>query len=113
MTRNGQISILNQTEEQKRNDDHFNFYMGGDYYFNKKNTLTVSYYKHIIENTDELDLEYSYSNPASEIDSVISQFENYSEPQNFKHDILPISERSLTSPHLSGSTVHSTGTTNK
>ncbi len=83
VTRNGQTSILNQTEEQKRNDDHFNFYIGGDYYFNKKNTLTVSYYKHIIENTDELDLQYSYSNPSSEIDSVITQFENYSEPQNF------------------------------
>ena len=81
--RNGQTSILDQTEDIKRNDDHFNFYIGGDYYFNKKNTLTVSYYKNIIENTDEMETQYSYSNSASEIDSVISQNENYSEPQNF------------------------------
>ena len=81
--RNGQTSILDQMEDQKRNDDHRNFYIGGDYYFNKKNTITVSYFKDKIKNTDELDLQYSYSNAAGEIDSVITQFENYSEPQNF------------------------------
>ena len=80
---NGLTKILNQTEDLKRNDDHFNFYVGGDYYFNEKNTLTVSYYKNIIKNTDELDLKYSYSNSVGEIDSVITQFENYYEPQNF------------------------------
>lgn len=83
VNRDGITRILNQTEDQERNDDHFNFYVGGDYYFNKKNTLTVSYYNDRIENTDKTDLKYTYLNVAGEIDSVITQVENYSEPQNF------------------------------
>ncbi|MFK7770892.1 MAG: TonB-dependent receptor [Saprospiraceae bacterium] len=81
--RNGQTRILNQTEDQIRNDEHYNIYIGGDYYLNKKNTVTISYFKDIIENTDEMDIEYSYANSLGEVDSMISQFENYSEPQNF------------------------------
>jgi outer membrane receptor protein involved in Fe transport len=81
--RNGTTRILNEFEDQKRNDDHFNFYIGGDYYFNDKNTLTISYFNDRIQNTDETDLNYTYSNLTGEVDSIITQVENYSEPQNF------------------------------
>lgn len=80
---NGVTRILNQTVEQKRNDNLYNFYLGGDYYFNKKNTLTFTYYNHRLQNTDETDFNYTYSNSIGEIDSIFTQKEIYSEPQHF------------------------------
>ena len=79
----GITSILNQTEDQKRNDDHYNFYVGGDYYINEKNTLTASYYHNKLVNTDVTDTKYTYWDGNGVVDSIITQVENYVEPQNY------------------------------
>lgn len=80
---NGITSILDQTSSQKRNDDHYNIYFGGDYYINDKNTLTTSYYYNKVVNTDKTDYSYTFSDQNHETDSIISRIENYREPQRF------------------------------
>lgn len=79
----GTNRILNQTEDQDRNDDHYNIYFGGDYYFNDKNTLTTSFYHNKVVNTDETTYTYEFSNPSGTVDSLIERIEHYREPQNF------------------------------
>lgn len=80
---NESLRVLNQREDQERNDDHINFYFGGDYYIDDKNTLTISYFNDRIKNTDRTDLSYTYTDPSGTVDSIITQVEDYYEPQNF------------------------------
>ncbi|MEL6867282.1 MAG: TonB-dependent receptor, partial [Bacteroidota bacterium] len=80
---NGLTQMLQQREDQQRNDDHYNVYFGGDYYFNDKNTLTLTYYHDKIVNTDRTELDYHFSHGQGTVDSIINQVENYREPQNF------------------------------
>lgn len=83
VVREGVTRILEQEGDQKRNDDHYNFYVGGDYFFNEKNTLTASYYYNRLNNTDRTNLSYVYKNIDGEVDSLFTQVENYREPQRF------------------------------
>lgn len=82
-TNNEVTTNLHQIGDQERNDDHVNFYFGGDYYLNDKNTFTLSYYKNKIVNTDVTDLTFDYLSPTGVIDSTLIQKENYREPQNY------------------------------
>lgn len=91
--REGITTILDQTEDQKRNDDHYNIYLGGDYYINDLNTLTASFYHNKVVNTDITDFNYTYYNDNNEVDSVITSIENYVEPQNYNQlDITHVKE---------------------
>lgn len=80
---NGVTTILRQNNEQGRNDDLYNVYLGLDYYINAKNTLTGSYYHDLLVNKDTTKYTYNYFNKNNVLDSTISRFENYREPQKF------------------------------
>jgi len=83
VTNNGIANGLTQFNDEKRNDDAYNIFFGGDYYINEKNTLTASFYHTLLKNTDETRLNYSYLDANGAVDSTISRIENYKEPQNF------------------------------
>lgn len=83
VTNNGIETNLLQNNDQDRNDNANNVFLGGDYYINDKNTLTASFYHRFLKNTDETRLNYSYLDALGTIDSTISRIENYKEPQNF------------------------------
>ena len=81
--RNDASITLIQSTEQERNDDHYNIYVGSDYYINDKNTLTMSFYHNKLVNTDRTDIDYEYAGSDGTIDSTLTQVERYREPQNF------------------------------
>ncbi|SHF79536.1 outer membrane beta-barrel family protein [Pedobacter caeni] len=82
-TKNGLTNILNQQNKQRRNDDTYNIYVGGDYYINPKNTLTGSFYHSTLFNRDTTNFGYSYYNGGNTLDSAVTRFENYREPQRY------------------------------
>lgn len=82
-TNNGVISNLIQENNQDRNDDAHNIFLGGDYYINEKNTLTASFYHTLLKNTDKTNLRYTYLDAIGNIDSILNRVENYKEPQDF------------------------------
>lgn len=80
---NGTATNSEQYNKQGRNDDQYNFYFGGDYYVNAKNTLTGSYYRGRLMNTDTTSYNYHYYHGNRMLDSTVFRFENYKEPQIF------------------------------
>ncbi len=82
-TRNGNSSVLRQHNEEGRNDEQYNVYLGGDYYINAKNTLTGSFYHSLNLNKDTTSYRYDYFNGLDAKDSAINRFERYREPQNY------------------------------
>jgi len=83
LVRNGKATSLGQEMDQKRNDNHFNIYLGADYYINPKNTITASLYLNRLKNKDKTTTRYNYMNSLGVIDSTVVQTEHYFEPQNF------------------------------
>lgn len=81
--RNGNRTVLRQRNEQGRNDNAYNIYLGGDYYINAKNTLTGSFYHNLLQNKDTTSFRYDYFNGSEVKDSAIRRFEHYREPQNY------------------------------
>ncbi|WP_293305288.1 outer membrane beta-barrel family protein [Pedobacter sp. UBA5917] len=81
--KNGLTTILNQKNDQGRNDNAYSYYFGGDYYINEKNTLTGSFYHDLQKNNDSTNYQYRYYNGKNVLDSAISRFEDYHEPQNY------------------------------
>ena len=62
-TINGGITTgLAQNEDENRHDDGKMYYLGTDYSFNDKNTLTVAYYRNETKDTDVTYLNYDFSN---------------------------------------------------
>ncbi len=82
-TVDGELQTLDQINDQDRNDKAYNFYVGGDYYFNEENTLTTSFFRYALNNTDETRLNYNFLTPSGSADSVIRRTENYFEPQRY------------------------------
>lgn len=78
---NGQASQLRQVWGIGRNDDLYNAYLGIDYYINEKNTITGSYNRDLLKNKDTTSYNYRYFNGNNTLDSAISRFEHYREPQ--------------------------------
>ena len=74
-------SVLDQNTDFTRSRSIFNLYFGGDYYFNDKNTLTLSYNHR--NNVSENDVEYSYRELDADmiLDSATTVTEFYREPQ--------------------------------
>ncbi|WP_158544398.1 outer membrane beta-barrel family protein [Pedobacter miscanthi] len=81
--RNGASTVLNQHNDQVRNDNAYSYYVGGDYYINEKNTLTGSFYHDLQKNNDTTSYQYRYYNGENVLDSIISRFEDYHEPQKY------------------------------
>lgn len=81
--RNGLSTVLNQHNDQVRNDNAYSYYVGGDYYINEKNTLTGSFYHDLQKNNDTTSYQYRYYNGENVLDSTISRFEDYHEPQKY------------------------------
>jgi outer membrane receptor protein involved in Fe transport len=78
----GITTMLNQKLSEDRNDNGFNFFLGGDYYFNERNTLTAAFFHYNVKNTDDKRLEYLYS-VAGQADSSVIRDVDYFEPQKF------------------------------
>ena len=60
-TNNGITTTLNQDEDENRHDDGTMYYVGTDYSFNDKNTITVAYYRNETKDTDVTYLNYDFS----------------------------------------------------
>lgn len=58
---NGITTFLNQSEDENRHDDGNMYYLGTDYSFNDKNTLTVAYYRNETKDTDVTYLDFDFS----------------------------------------------------
>lgn len=84
--RGGDESVLKQRNGYKNSNANTNFYFGGDYYINDKNTLTGSYYYNRRDNKDTARYNYNYFDKEGHPDSSITRFEDYREPQVF-HEI--------------------------
>lgn len=81
--RGGNESVLQQRNGYKASNGNTNFYIGGDYYINDKNTLTGSYYYARRDNKDTGRYNYNYFNKYGQMDSSITRSEDYREPQIF------------------------------
>ena len=78
---NGISSILDEAITMARNRKVFNVYIGGDYYFNDKNTLTLSYYYRNNLSTNHIQYNFNFLNDLELKDSLKLAIENYTEPQ--------------------------------
>ncbi len=71
-TNNGITTSLNQDEDENRHDDGTMYYVGTDYSFNDKNTLTVAYYRNETKDTDVTYLSYDFSNAGANTQSLFT-----------------------------------------
>jgi len=78
---NSVSSILDETIEMKRNRKRLNLYVGGDYYINDKNTLTLSYYHRYNVSKNEVNYDFNFLDANQNLESVLNSTENYKEPQ--------------------------------
>ena len=74
---------LRQLDLESGSAGNTTFYIGGDYYFNNKNTLTGSYFHNTRKNKYAVDYNYNYFNSNGQADSSIQRKESYREPQHF------------------------------
>ncbi len=74
-------SYLASTINRARNNKTFNIYFGGDYYFNDKNTVTLSYYHRNNLSQNTVDYTFNYLNNTSNLDRKVIASEDYKEPQ--------------------------------
>ncbi|UCJ09928.1 TonB-dependent receptor family protein [Chitinophaga pendula] len=74
---------LRQANRSQLHFDNLNLYLGTDIYLNESNTLTASYYRTKVGNNDANSFFYNYFNEHGALDSSISRFEQYREPQLF------------------------------
>lgn len=74
-------SMLDQYTSNERNGRTANLYLGGDYYINDKNTLTLSYYYRNNIGRRDVDYAFDYLDTNRQPTQVIRANENYREPQ--------------------------------
>ncbi len=74
-------SYLEGNVNRFRNNKTFNIYFGGDYYFNDKNTLTLSYYFRNNTAKNTADYSYNFLDNAKNFVKIINATESYREPQ--------------------------------
>jgi outer membrane receptor protein involved in Fe transport len=74
-------SYLASTVNRNRNNKTFTIYFGGDYYFNDKNTLTLSYYHRNNISRNKVDYTFDFFNKNYNLQRLITASENYKEPQ--------------------------------
>lgn len=78
---NGSISFLDGTVDRERTNRIFNIYIGGDYYINDKNTLTLSYYYRNNTSKNKVDYTFDYLDGNQSSTQIINASEKYREPQ--------------------------------
>ncbi|RTZ46586.1 hypothetical protein EJ377_21010 [Chryseobacterium arthrosphaerae] len=81
--KNGVKNLLLQNNMTDRRDQAYNFYVGGDYYINDKNTLTGSFYHSILIINNHINYVYNYFNQSNVQDSLIHRYEHYREPKKY------------------------------
>lgn len=74
---------LFQDNFTKRRDDSYDFYLGGDYYINPKNTLTGSFFHSTLIIDNDIDYNYNYFGNNNTRDSSIYRHEHYREPKKY------------------------------
>lgn len=79
----GTTTFLRQDGLQDRNDNGYNFFLGADYYFNAKNTLTAAFFQYNVKNTDVTDLDYAFTFSDGSPDSAVYRQIDYYEPQQY------------------------------
>ncbi len=77
----GTVNFLDQTTGRERNFKTFNVYVGGDYYINDRNTLTLSYYYRHNTSNNKVDYSFDYLDANRQITQGIEATERYREPQ--------------------------------
>ncbi len=82
-TRANQSVFLNQVQDQHRHDDGKWIYVGADYYFNDKNTITLAFLRNQTEDTDVTDFIYDYSSATKSIDSTLITDGNSNEHRSY------------------------------
>ena len=79
---NGMVdSYLEGTLDRNRINKTFTLYFGGDYYFNDKNTLTLSYFYRNNTAKNTVDYGFNYLDENRSVERIFKAFENYREPQ--------------------------------
>ena len=53
-------SVLDRTTDSKRNYKSYSIYVGSDFYFNKKNTITLSYNYNNSDNNTNVDYQFKF-----------------------------------------------------
>lgn len=74
-------SYLDGTIDRDRTNKTFTVYLGGDYYFNDKNMLTLSYYYRNNTAKNKVDYVFNYLDENRNPQQIINALENYREPQ--------------------------------
>ncbi len=74
-------SYLEGNIDRVRNNKTFNLYFGGDYYFNDKNTVTLSYYHRNNTSNNKADYSFNYLDSTLNTSRFLIATERYREPQ--------------------------------
>lgn len=75
------VSFLDGTVNRESSNRIFNIYIGGDYYINDKNTLTLSYYHRNNTSKNKVDYRYDYLDANKLPAQIVNASESYREPQ--------------------------------
>lgn len=75
------VSFLDQTTDRERNYKTLNIYIGGDYYINDWNTLTLSYYHRNNTTNNTIGYTFDYLDANRAPTQIIQAQERYREPQ--------------------------------
>lgn len=74
-------SYLEGIVDRNRNNKTFTLYFGGDYYFNDKNTLTLSYFYRNNTAKNTVDYDFNYWDENRMLERIFKATEDYREPQ--------------------------------
>lgn len=74
-------SYLDGTIDRDRTNKTFTIYFGGDYYFNDKNMLTLSYFYRNNKAKNNVDYIFNYLDENRNPERTVNAFEDYKEPQ--------------------------------
>ena len=74
-------SVLDRTTDSKRNYKSYSIYVGSDFYFNKKNTITLSYNYNNSDNNTNVDYQFKFFDTPDVLNTSFIATEIYEEPQ--------------------------------
>lgn len=74
-------SYLNGTVDRDRTNRTFTTYFGGDYYFNDRNMVTLSYFYRNNTSRSDVDYTFNYLDENRNTERTVKAFEGYKEPQ--------------------------------
>ncbi|WP_046246638.1 TonB-dependent receptor domain-containing protein [Hymenobacter terrenus] len=66
-------AYLSQRQREDRHDGSRVLYLGADYYFNERNTLTAAFFKDETRDRDKTALRYDYTNAQGQADSTLQR----------------------------------------